>query len=123
MTKEQIKSAIEVMQAGLDGKTIQCKSRIPHDLDDWGDVTILDKVGFDWIDYDYRIKPEPKVRPYKDCDECWVDMQKHKPFGWVVDEDGDYISIHIVSNRTIDFDETFYYWKYIDGSPFGIVEE
>lgn len=32
---------------------------------------------------DYRIKPE--YRPFKDAKECFEEMQKHKPYGWVKD--------------------------------------
>lgn len=31
----------------------------------------------------YRIKPEPKYRPFANAEECWAEMQKHEPFGWV----------------------------------------
>lgn len=32
---------------------------------------------------EYRVKPEPKYRPFKDAEECWAEMLKHEPFGWV----------------------------------------
>ena len=31
----------------------------------------------------FRIKPEVKYRPFKNAEECWQEMQKHQPFGWV----------------------------------------
>ena len=31
----------------------------------------------------FRIKPEVKYRPFKDAEECWKEMKKHQPFGWV----------------------------------------
>lgn len=31
----------------------------------------------------FRIKPEIKYRPFKNAEECWNEMQKHQPFGWV----------------------------------------
>lgn len=33
----------------------------------------------------YRIKPEPKYRPFKDAEECWQEMLKHEPFGYTYD--------------------------------------
>lgn len=37
----------------------------------------------------FRIKPEPTYRPFK-AEECWAEMQKHQPFGWVKhNKDGD----------------------------------
>lgn len=123
MDKEQIKNAIEVMQAGLDGKTIQCKSRNPQYLDDWRDVTILDRIGFDWIDYDYRIKPEPKVRPYHSKEECFNDMLKHEPFGWLKIKDSDDYTFLASVTKCTEFDFFYKNHTYADGSPFGIVEE
>ena len=35
----------------------------------------------DWNKFDYRIKPE--YRPFANAEECWCEMLKHKPFGWV----------------------------------------
>lgn len=31
----------------------------------------------------FRIKSEPKYRPFKNAEECWQEMLKHQPFGWV----------------------------------------
>ena len=35
---------------------------------------------------DYRIKPETKYRPFKDAEECFEEMKKHQPFGWIKDK-------------------------------------
>ena len=76
MTIEETKERIAVMQAYADGKQIQyfeeCTRR-------WEDITAPS-----WIrGIPYRVKPEPKYRPFKDADECWQEMLKHQPFGWV----------------------------------------
>jgi len=52
------KEMIEVMQAFVDGKKIEF--RIGQGL--WFDA---DSPNWDWISSDYRIKPEPKLRPWK----------------------------------------------------------
>lgn len=75
MTIEETKERIAVMQAYVDGKQIQVKSSDSK----WADVPEPS-----WsINGNYRIKPEPKYRPFKNTVECWLEMLKHQPFGWV----------------------------------------
>lgn len=70
----------------------------------------------------FRIKPEPKFRPFKDAEECWAEMLKHQPFGWVKYADK-YISLSAIDSNSeyeIDFDD----YTFADGTPFGVkVEE
>ena len=75
MTIEETKERIAVMQAYVDGKQIQVESSDSK----WADVPEPS-----WsINGNYRIKPEPKYRPFKNAVECWLEMLKHQPFGWV----------------------------------------
>lgn len=78
MTEEKARKAAEVMIAYAEGKEIEFK---PLDYNTWCNV-IGDPL-FDWSHNDYRIKSKPKYRPFKDKEECWTEMQKHQPFGWV----------------------------------------
>lgn len=74
----------------------------------------------------YRIKPEPKYRPFKDEEECWEEMQKHQPFGWVKSKDEDegiYYSIYVTISDTNLFENDFRKFTFADGTPFGIKEE
>lgn len=76
MTREETAERIKIMQAYVDGKRIQYAE---DDTDVWHNIDEPD-----WYsNYEYRIKPEPKYRPFKDADECWQEMLKHEPFGWV----------------------------------------
>lgn len=83
----------------------------------------------------YRIKPESKYRPFKDAEECWTEMLKHQPFGWVK---GDECFYNIVSVSNIDvsmanvsgdivilnFSDVMEDNTFADGFPFGVkVEE
>lgn len=61
---------IKVMQAFLKGKTIQVKS-IEYNSD-WEDIA---DTNWNWDDYEYRVKPEPEYRPYKDTDEMIEDYK------------------------------------------------
>ena len=77
MTKEDIAECIKVMQAYVEGKQIQY---VDSETEDWADI---ESPIWNWDTYDYRIKPELEYRPFKDADECWQEMLKHEPFGWV----------------------------------------
>lgn len=71
----------------------------------------------------YRIKPESTYRPFKDAEECWTEMLKHQPFGWVKDtEANEYLNVYCISNSasSIDlFGRMFKRCIFIDGSPYG----
>lgn len=72
--------------------------------------------------FKFRIKPEPKFRPFKDAKECWAEMQKHQPFGWVKYADK-YISISLIESNN-DYETDFDDYTFADGTPFGVkVEE
>ena len=80
----------------------------------------------------FRIKPETKYRPFKDIEECWSEMQKHQPFGWIKDKSGNKLIIENVDSRgsvevynggACSFNEVFEYFTFADGTLFGIKEE
>ena len=75
---------------------------------------------------------EPEYRPFKNADECWEEMKKHEPFGWVkIKSSGYYMCISAVYDECICFgSNNQYYHKntldkytFIDGTPFGIKED
>ena len=131
MTREQAKELLPIIQAYAEGKTIQFL-----DGGKWLDVCETD---FHESTYKYRIKPEPKYRPFKTQEECWNEMLKHQPFGWVKDE-YNYVHIECVLENVIEFspvedDEgtlltcTIDFtsvceqgYTFADGTPFGIKE-
>ena len=127
MTREEVKEMLPVLQAFADGKTIESRC-IKGDKSLWYDD---EDPSFD-NDFEYRIKPEPKYRPFKDAEECWEEMQKHQPFGWV-----NYNSyraniaavmgsaITFINNKgyTLFFQQAFEGCTFIDKQPFGIKEK
>lgn len=129
MTREEAKVLLPIIQAYAEGKTIQ--SRCIK-----GDESLFyddEDPSFDG-DFEYRIKPEPKYRPFKDAEECWHEMLKHQQFGWVKlkdTESGYYMLKGIASQVVIGFNETPFSYKkvfedytFADGVPFGVkVEE
>ena len=114
MKRKNVKELLPVINAFAEGKQIQFFGGTI-----WEDTNTL---SFDSDSSRYRIKPEPKYRPFKSVEECWKEMQKHQPFGWVMDRDKNYTSISSMNNRR-DFSYMFNNFTFADGSPFGIKEE
>ena len=135
MTRKKAKELLPIIQAFAEGKSIQ---RI-NSLGEWSDVT--GDVLFYCNPEDYRIKPEPEYRPFKTKEECWQEMMKHQPFGWLksirkqekvhigrVFEVKDYVLITLSINGIlykINNDSSYFFNEYTfaDGTPFGIKEE
>ena len=124
MTREEIKEAAKVMEAYADGKKVQ-----KQDINGlWIDC---DNPMFDWASFNYRIKPGPKYRPFKSQEECWYEMLKHQPFGWVKEISCEMLYlINGISNESIvimedinSFKEAMNIYEFKDGTPFGIKEE
>lgn len=130
--KGEIQRLMPIFQAMADGKTIQTKNGNGWiDIDGDEDGLNLDSL----IDYQdcFRIKPEPKYRPFKDAEECWQEMLKHQPFGYTYDRFNN-IRDSITKVTTtgvsydsptvvISFEEIFDRFVFADGVPFGIKVE
>ena len=129
MAREELKEAAKVMEAYANGKKIQCNYNC-QDNEGWVDT---DNPSFNWDKYVYRIKPEPKYRPFKNQEECWTEMLKHQPFGWIRNNDTQRLcntgSIGrnncgvVIDKSILYFDLGFNTCNFIDGTPFGIKEE
>lgn len=126
MTKEQAKHFAEVLNAYAEGKPIEVL------LDDeWGEVD-LNEYSFDENE-SYRIKKEQKYRPFKNAKECFEEMKKHYPIGWIYwDNNWDNILVHVTETGVgyVEFDSCTYSFveafnkgfTFADGQPFGIKE-
>lgn len=130
MNREEAAELLPFIKAFSEGKDIEIRSKNPHaQLNGWAKMD-----EFIFGNFEYRIKPEPKFRPFKDAEECWNEMQKHQPFGWV---NGDKCFYNIVSVSNIDvsmenvsgdivtlyFSEVMEDNTFADGTPFGVKEE
>lgn len=132
MTREEAKQMLPVIQAYAEGKTIQTKIKTDSTglAEKWIDVTNPDLDGNPGC---YRIKPEPTYRPFKDAEECWEEMQKHQPFGWLRHDGLDcmiHISYLLGEALTLEGDCLYTFenafdkgYAFADGEPFGIIEE
>lgn len=124
MNRQEAKELLPIMQAFVEGKTIEFRT---NSISKWIETTT---PKFDLL-HEYRIKPEPKYRPFANIKECWEEMQKHKPFGWIKDIIGNHNVIHIqkegitthngTSNVNFSFRNAFN-MKFADDTPFGIKE-
>lgn len=135
MTKEEAKEFYPILQAYTEGKAIECRTKpgiISNIVSNkW---TEMKEIGF-WNGIEYRIKPEPKYRPFKNAKECWAEMLKHQLFGWVKDKkdghhalitevDDDMYGMSLNGNSTWSLSEIMDLFTFADGTPFDVkVEE
>lgn len=129
MNRQQAKDLLPIIQAFAEGKTIQYYST--HPTPHWEDILSNERVDFSKNSSKYRIKPEPKYRPFANAEECWQEMQKHQPFGWVKASHGYFNIIGIkddcinfgAKDNWLDYAYLFTDYKFVDGSVFGIKDE
>ena len=132
MTREEAKDLLPIIQAWAEGKNIQFLSD-----GEWHDINQAD---FTCYPDKYRIKPEPKYRPFKSQEDCWQEMLKHQPFGWLKSKkDGrlrcigevswsdEFETVHIALSTSESLsrsaDSVYEEYTFADGAPFGIKEE
>ena len=119
MTREQAKELMPIMQAFAEGKAIQVKI---EGLTDWVDADEIN-LEYEGQKIKHRIKPEPNYRPFKNVEECWNEMQKHQPFGWLKIKNKNKFTILLDIRSDDDFEFKFNLCTFADGSPFGKKEE
>ena len=135
MTREEAKRRAELYSAVANGKTIQ----VLISSGEWKDVKINELTCIS-ENISFRIKPEPKYRSFKTKEECWSEMLKHQPFGWVIggkDYENFYHIEYVYScnpynyhrvklsqnDMSFNYEHMFRDFTFIDGSPFGIKDE
>lgn len=124
MTREEIKKNLHLITAFAEGKTIQYYD---DEKKNW--ISVEDHPSFCYA-LKWRIKPEPKYRPFESEKECWDEMLKHKPFGWVkIDETYKSIAslqekyLYLNSENSLrHYSTLFRDATFVDGEPFGIKE-
>ena len=137
MDRNQAKEFYPILQAFAEGRVIECRTKpsavkctsVPNDWTEINEIEYRNNV-------EYRVKPEPKYRPFKDAEECWQEMQKHRPFGWVKDKkdvhhrvlitavDDDTCGMSLNGNTAWSLSGIMDLFTFVDGTPFGVkVEE
>lgn len=126
MNRTEVKSFLPILQAFADGKEIECREE-----DKWYKVL---EICNEMNPQDYRIKPEHKYRPFKDAEECWQELLKHQPFGWVKDKkdghhalitavDDDTCGMSLNGNAAWSLSGIMDLFTFADGVPFGVKVE
>ena len=133
MTRENVKKNIDIISAFADGNVIQ----ILNERGEWVDLTEREGLPMGTLEEEpniFRIKPELKYRPFKDAEECWNEMLKHQPFGWVINKsNGRAYNIQSVllkegcvyiRSSYVELGRALIEYTFADGTPFGVkVEE
>lgn len=142
MDRNQAKEFYPILQAFAEGKTIETRRKPTADnngvtKDGWYEFnywTEMKELEYR-VNVEYRIKPEPKYRPFKSAKECWIEMLKHQPFGVVKDKYYAKFQVHrsfttlLVNGCNFSgyedstFLNNFNNLLFADGTPFGIKEE
>ena len=123
---------MDIISAFAEGKTIQYKTVTGV----WCDLTESEGLPMGTLEEEpnnFRVKPEPKYRPFANAEECWNEMQKHQPFGWVKLKAtgkyfiskaiGGFFAVVGLNDRPTNYDELFEEYTFADGTPFGVKEE
>ena len=135
MNRKEAKEFYPFLQAFAEGRVIECRTKpsavkgkyIPND---W---TEMKEIEF-WNNTEYRIKSEPKYRPFKNAEECWQEMQKHQPFGWIKCEEGCFNIVYVTdeyvgladpdgSSILLASKNSYQDNTFADGVPFGVKVE
>lgn len=128
MEREKVKQLLPLIQAFAEGKEIQVYDKTE------GVWLTLDSPRFDFEPEEYRVKPEYKYRPFLGDDECWDEMRRHEPFGWVtvdgmrecilsVDPDGVMVGDLEDGHRFFVYMAALDSCTFADGKPFGVKKE
>lgn len=130
---------LPILQAFAEGKVIECRTKPSALSKSWQDMnewTEMEEIEF-WNNTEYRIKPDSKekakYRPFANVEECWTEMQKHQPFGWVKDNEtqsffvckafGNLLFSIGIEDKPYNYNEVLRDYTFADGTPFGIKVE
>ena len=135
MDRNQAKEFYPILQAYAEGKVIECRTKpsfiegtdVPNDWAEMKDIVF-------WNNTEYRIKPETNYRPFKNAEECWAEMQKHQPFGWIKCEEGCFNIVYVTdeyvgladpdgSSILLASKNSYQDNTFADGVPFGVKVE
>lgn len=131
--RNEAKILVPIISAYAEGRILQYKEK-----EEWRDIEDSEGLSINTIINEaenYRIKPEVKYRPFTNAEECWAEMQKHQPFGWIKCKEGYFSVVYVndeyaglgdkydssilLASKNSYTDNTF-----VDGTPFGMkVEE
>lgn len=96
MDRNQAKEFFPIMQAFAEGRVIECRTKpsTVEGTDVPNEWTEMKEIEY-WNNTEYRIKPEVKFRPFANAKECWDEMMKHQPFGWIKCKEGYFNIVYV----------------------------
>lgn len=130
MNRKEAAELSPFIKAFGEGKDIEIRSKNPHtQLNGWAKMD-----EFIFGNFEYRIKPEPKYRSFKNAEECCQEMQKHQPFGWIKCEEGCFNIVYVTdeyvgmadpdgSSISLSSKNSYQDNTFADGIPFGVKVE
>ena len=121
----KVSEQIAIIKAYEDGKSIERRALFTSE---WKSIDNINNYQFNFAEYEYRIKPVPKYRPYESVEEAFNDAKKHG--FWMQNVDRMYLrfidGFHINKNSDIficdycvDDILDMFVWA-DDGSPCGV---
>ena len=121
----KVSEQIAISKAYEDGKSIERRAFFTSE---WKSIDNINNYQFNFAEYEYRIKPVPKYRPYESVEEAFNDAKKHG--FWMQNVDRMYLrfidGFHINKNSDIficdycvDDILDMFVWA-DDGSPCGV---
>ena len=131
MNRKEAAELLPFIKAFGEGKDIEIRSKNTHaQLNGWAKMD-----EFIFGNFEYRIKPESKCRPFKDAKECMAEMLKHHQFGFITSQCAFFHVIYIEDKLIgygsacgailhTKFNDALESFTFVDGVPFGVkVEE
>lgn len=128
MTREEAKELLPIIQAFAEGKKIEFRNKRFNE--EWKELKQIPELSYN--SFEYRIKPN--YRPFKNAEECWQEMAKHQPFGWIKFQGYLFLIVHI-DDKSIGYENIYGMimhnkfnnilkdFTFNDGTPFGILNE
>ena len=151
MTREEIRKFLDNTKVYVNGKSVEIQEKLFSFGYTWNwdnrvkftkepflfisgtggithsnDMVLFNKYEYREITADEILSLEiahPSYRPFKNTEECWQEMLKHQPFGWIkLAFRGGYLNL-VSRGPQDDFNAEFKKYTFADGTPFGIKEE
>lgn len=168
MTKEEIRKILDNTKVYVNGKSKEIQEKLFSFGYDWfsggyevnyegkpflfiydsGKITYSDDMNFFIKDENKEITAdeilsleitEPSYRPFNTKEECWQEMLKHQPFGWLTPKNTGAFAVigavKCIENHKVGItwatneletytqDDVFNSYTFADGEPFGIKED
>lgn len=124
MNRQQVKELLPIIQAYAEGKQIEIKTK---EGKSWSTLEEDDIQYLDFKKCDFRIKPEPKFRPFNNKEECWKEMLRHNPLGWFKDKKAkEFFTLNCISDKDPKIKTYEYLFNdcvFMDGSICGVIVE